>query len=105
MKNINSNKDTNNSDPQASERLKKLQVIIEIFEDISLKYGPISSEELKNRINKVIRDFDKELKNNLEIKFEKFWNNMVDDTNTSNFSREEKNSEVDIPRFLKNYKK
>ena len=104
MKNINNDKDKIGSNPHAEERLKKLQVIIESFEDTSLKYGPISSEELKNRINKVIRDFDKELTKKLEIRFEMFWNNNAD-TNRISFSKEEKKSNTDIPRFLKNYKK
>ena len=104
MKNRNNNKDKIDSNPHAEERLKKLHVIIESFENTSLKYGPVSSEELMNRINKVIRDFDKELKKNLEIKFENFWNNNVN-TNRISFSKEEKKSNTDIPRFLKNYKK
>ena len=43
---------------EMSERIKKLQVIINSFEDMAIEYGPASSEELKNRINKVIRNFE-----------------------------------------------
>ena len=41
---------------EAKERISKLQIAIDSFEDIALKYGPASAEELKNRINKIIRN-------------------------------------------------
>ena len=42
---------------EAKDRKNRLQAVIDHFEEVSLKYGPISSEELKNRINKIIRNF------------------------------------------------
>ena len=52
-------KDNKNSNieltSEAKERIAKLQIIIDSFEDITLKYGPASAEELKDRINKIIR--------------------------------------------------
>ena len=88
---------------EAKERMAKLQVIIDHFEEIALKYGPVSSEELKIRINKIIRNFDSELKKVLELKFEMFWNSQKSENSYSANDYEISNS--DIPRFLKNYKK
>ena len=86
---------------EAKDRKNRLQAVIDHFEEVSLKYGPISSEELKNRINKIIRNFDGEFKKILEIKFEEFW-----DTNSSKtLSLNNDNSNSKIPKFLKNYKK
>ena len=88
---------------EAKERVNKLQAIIDSFEEVSLKYGPASSEELKTRINKIIRNFDSELKKILELKFEVFWNSRESDVLSSSNNGTTSNS--DIPRFLKNYKK
>ena len=45
------NKNNKNNDleltNEAKERIAKLQVVIDHFEEIALKYGPVSSEELK----------------------------------------------------------
>ena len=101
------NKNNNNNGleltSEAKERTAKLQVVIDHFEEIALKYGPVSSEELKIRINKIIRNFDSELKKILELKFEIFWNSQEATT----FSLDSKNEVLnsDIPKFLKNYKK
>ena len=88
---------------EAKQRIINLQVIINNFEEVALKYGPASSDELKNRINKIIRNFDSELKKILELKFEIFWNSQE----VTTFSLDSKNevSNSDIPKFLKNYKK
>ena len=48
--------------PEQRDRLNKLKVIIDKFEETSLIYGPASAEELKNRINKIVRNFDNEFK-------------------------------------------
>ena len=88
---------------EAKERIAKLQVVIDHFEEIALKYGPVSSEELKIRINKIIRNFDSELKKILGLKFEMFWNSQKSENSSSANDYETSNS--DIPRFLKNYKK
>ena len=97
------NKDDLELSNEAKERLSKLQTIIDSFEEVSLKYGPASSEELKHRINKIIRDFDKEFKKILELKFEAFWNRQNSDIISS--INHDKTSDSVIPRFLKNYKK
>jgi len=101
------NKNNKNNDleltSEAKERIAKLQVVIDHFEEIALKYGPVSSEELKIRINKIIRNFDSELKKILELKFEVFWNSRESDILSSSNNGTTSNS--DIPRFLKNYKK
>ncbi len=44
--------------PEQKDRLNKLKVIIDKFEETSLIYGPASSEELKIRINKIVKTFD-----------------------------------------------
>ena len=85
-------------------RLKKLKLIIDKFEDVALKYGPASSEQLKNRINKIVKSFDSEFKLLLEKRFDFFWN----DKNTNEkeeSSAESILSDLDVPKFLKNYKK
>jgi len=87
---------------EAKERTNKLQVVIDNFEEVSLKYGPVSSDELKTRINKIIKNFDSELKKILELKFEAFWNSQKTDTLLE--SKDEV-SDSNIPKFLKNYKK
>ena len=87
---------------EAKERTNKLQVVIDNFEEVSLKYGPVSSDELKTRINKIIKNFDSELKKILELKFETFWNSQKIDTLLE--SKDEV-SDSNIPKFLKNYKK
>ena len=101
------NKNNKNNDleltSKAKERIAKLQVVIDHFEEIALRYGPVSSEELKIRINKIIRNFDSELKKILELKFEMFWNSQKLENSSSANDYEMSNS--DIPRFLKNYKK
>ena len=98
-------KDSKNSNieltSEAKERTSKLQTIIDSFEDVSLKYGPASAEELKDRINKIIRNFDNEFKKILETKFELFWNNQ----SLGYKSSDSKVTNTDIPKFLKNYKK
>ena len=63
-------------------------------------YGPASSNELKNRINKVIRSFDGEFKSILNHKFESFWNESK-----KSAKKDDIISEVDIPKFLRNYKR
>ena len=87
---------------EAKERTNKLQVVIDNFEEVALKYGPVSSDELKTRINKIIKNFDSEFKKILELKFETFWNSQKIDT-----LLESKGgiSDSNIPKFLKNYKK
>ena len=87
---------------EAKERTNKLQVVIDNFEEVSLKYGPVSSDELKTRINKIIKNFDSELKKILELKFETFWNSQKIDTLLES---KDEISDSDIPKFLKNYKK
>jgi hypothetical protein len=58
---------------------------------------------LKNRINKVIRSFDDEFKSILNHKFELFWN---ESKNLIKKDKKDNNiSEVDIPKFLRNYKR
>ena len=86
---------------EAKDRKNRLQTVIDHFEEVALKYGPISSEELKNRINKIIRNFDGEFKKILEIKFEEFWN--TNSSKTLSLNKDDSNSK--IPKFLKNYKK
>ena len=48
--------------PEQKDRMNKLKLLIDKFEETSLIYGPASAEELKNRINKIIRSFDDEFK-------------------------------------------
>ena len=88
--------------PEQQGRIKKLELIINKFEDTTLKYGPASADELKNRINKIVRNFDSELKLLLEKRFDFFWN--------ENKTKEQINpetiwSDADVPKFLRNYKK
>ena len=88
---------------EQKDRLAKLKTLVDKFEETSLIYGPASSNELKNRINKVIRSFDDEFKSILNHKFESFWNeskNLVKKDKKDNII-----SEVDIPKFLRNYKR
>ena len=88
---------------EQKDRLSKLENLADKFEETSLTYGPASSNELKNRINKVIRSFDDEFKSILNHKFESFWNeskNLVKKNKKDNII-----SEVDIPKFLRNYKR
>ena len=87
---------------EAKERTNKLQVVIDNFEEVALKYGPVSSDELKTRINKIIKNFDSELKKILELKFEIFWNSQKIDTLLES---KDEISDSNIPKFLKNYKK
>ena len=88
---------------EQKDRFSKLTTLIDKFEETSLTYGPASSNELKNRINKVIRTFDDEFKSILNHKFESFWNESKKSV------KKDKNdniiSEVDIPKFLRNYKR
>ena len=84
-----------------NDRLKKLQLITDKFEDVALNYGPVSSEELKARIDKIIKGFDKEMKLILEKKFEQFWSKHA----SSSISELDSLKETEIPKFLKNYKK
>ena len=88
---------------EQKDRLSKLKTLADKFEETSLTYGPVSSNELKNRINKVIRNFDDEFKSILNQKFESFWK----ESRTSAKKDEKDNilSEVDIPKFLRNYKR
>ena len=84
-------------------RLDKLKVIIDKFEETSLIYGPASAEELRTRINKIVRNFDNEFKSLLDSKFDLFW-----DTNKTTIKSNKKDniiSDLDIPKFLRNYKK
>ena len=88
---------------EQKDRLSKLKNLTDKFEETSLTYGPASSNELKNRINKVIRSFDDEFKSILNQKFESFWNES-----RHSVKKDEKDnilSEVDIPKFLRNYKR
>ena len=87
---------------ETKERTNKLQVVIDNFEEVALKYGPVSSDELKTRINKIIKNFDSELKKILELKFETFWNSQKIDTLLES---KDEISDSNIPKFLKNYKK
>ena len=89
--------------PEQRDRLNKLKVIIDKFEETSLIYGPVSAEELKNRINKIVGNFDNEFKSLLDAKFDLFWNtnSVVTKTNKKNNII----SDLDIPKFLRNYKK
>jgi len=93
--------DNSNVSESYNERVKKLQLIISQFEDIALKYGPESSKELKTRINKIIRRFDREFKTILDNNFEEFWNNKA--SNEKSDLGDLKDAKV--PKFLKNYKK
>ena len=88
---------------EQKDRLNKLKVIIDKFEETSLIYGPASSEELKNRINKIVRNFDDEFKLFLSAKFDLFWA----ENKTENKADKNNNtiSDLDIPKFLKNYRK
>ena len=88
---------------EQKDRLSKLKTLIDKFEETSLTDGPASSNELKNRINKVIRIFDDEFKSILNQKFESFWNRSI-----ASAKKDEKDnilSDVDIPKFLRNYKR
>ena len=89
--------------PEQKDRLNKLKVIIDKFEETSLIYGPASSEELKNRINKIVKTFDDEFKLLLNSKFDLFWSQ----NKTPNKASKKDNtiSDLDIPKFLKNYRK
>ena len=89
--------------PEQKDRINKLKVIIDKFEETSLIYGPASAEELKNRINKIVVNFDNEFKSLLDAKFDLFW-----DTNRARTKTDNKDniiSDLDIPKFLRNYKK
>ncbi len=88
---------------EQKDRLSKLKTLADKFEETSTTYGPVSTNELKNRINKVIRNFDEEFKSILNQKFESFW----EESRTSANKDEKDNilSEVDIPKFLRNYKR
>ena len=83
-------------------RLSKLKLLLDKFEETSLVYGPASAEELKNRINKIIKSFNDEFEMLLNQKFESFWN-----VRKVTASKDKNNniSDLDIPRFLRNYKK
>ena len=85
---------------EQKDRFSKLTTLIDKFEETSSTYGPASSNELKNRINKVIRSFDDEFKSILNHKFESFWNESKNSVKKDNII-----SEVDIPKFLRNYKR
>ena len=89
--------------PEQRDRLNKLKVIIDKFEETSLIYGPASAEELKNRINKIVRNFDNEFKSLLDAKFDLFWDTNRVTTKTDN--KDNIISDLDIPKFLRNYKK
>ena len=88
---------------EQKDRLSKLKNLIDNFEETSLTYGPVSSDELKNKINKVIRSFDNEFKSILNHKFESFWNEIK--TSAKIDKKDNIISELDIPKFLRNYKK
>jgi hypothetical protein len=88
---------------EQKDRFSKLKTLIDKFEETTLTYGPASSNELKNRINKVIRGFDDEFKSILNHKFESFWNQSK--SSVTNDKKDNIISEVDIPKFLRNYKK
>ena len=89
--------------PEQKDRINKLKVIIDKYEETSLTYGPASAEELKNRINKIVRNFDNEFKSLLDAKFDLFWDTNRVATKTDN--KDNIISDLDIPRFLRNYKK
>ena len=90
--------------PEQRDRLSKLKLVLDQFEETSLVYGPASAEELKNRINKNIRSFDDEFKSLLNQEFELFWS-----ASKKAADKNDKNNNIisdwDIPRFLRNYKK
>ena len=89
--------------PEQKDRLNKLKVIIDKFEETSLVYGPASSEELKNRINKIVKTFDDEFKLLLNSKFDLFWSQNKTPNQTS--KKDNIISDLDILKFLKNYRK
>tara|TARA_B100000131_G_scaffold277866_1_gene281989 strand:- start:302 stop:610 length:309 start_codon:yes stop_codon:yes gene_type:complete len=93
--------DSSNVSESYDERVKKLQLIIDQFEDVALRYGPESSKELKNRIDKIIKRFDREFRAILDNRSEQFWNNKA--SNKKSDLGELKDAKV--PKFLKNYKK
>ena len=85
---------------EEKERRKKLQVIIEKFEEVSSEYGPVASEELMDRINKLIVSLDQDFKILSELRFTEFWSKK------RKFSKKDKDiPRNDIPKFLKNYNK
>ena len=102
FKNSNNKNESTILSPEQRERTQKLQVIIDKFEGMAQEYGPVSSVELKNRINKVIRNFDKEFTMLIENSFSEFWNSK-----SSQLLPDEKNSDIEteIPKFLRNFKK
>ena len=83
------------------ERLKSLELIIDQFEEVALKYGPASSEELKTRIDKIMRRFDREFKGILDKKFDQFW------TRDASLKKSDLGDlkDAEVPKFLRNYKK
>ena len=83
------------------ERLKSLELIIDQFEEVALKYGPASSEELKTRIDKITRRFDREFKAILDKKFDQFW------TRDASLKKSDLADlkDAEVPKFLRNYKK
>ena len=66
---------TENMSAEEKERRKKLQVIIDKFEEVTSEYGPIAADELKNRVNKLIVSLDQDFKKLSEISFTEFWSN------------------------------
>tara|TARA_A100001011_G_C14260317_1_gene822095 strand:- start:1424 stop:1726 length:303 start_codon:yes stop_codon:yes gene_type:complete len=88
---------------EQKDRFSKLNTLIDKFEETSLTYGPASSNELKNRINKVIRSFDNEFKSILNHKFESFW--IQSKYSAKKDIKDNFISESDIPKFLRNYKR
>ena len=102
IKNINNKEENAILSSEQKERTQKLQLIIDKFEKVSNEYGPVSSNELKDRINKIIRNFDKEFKMIIGVSFNKFWNSR-----NSLLLPNEKNSDSEtyFPNFLRNFKK
>ena len=91
---------TDNISTEEKERRQKLQNIIDKFEEVSVEFGPLASEELKDRINKIIVSLNQDFEILSESSFSEFWSNK------KKFSK--KNKDIprnDIPKFLKNYNK
>ena len=91
---------TENISVEEKERRQKLQAVVDKFEEVSMEFGPVAAEELKDRIYKLIVSLDQDFKILSENSFSEFWSNK------KKFSK--KNKDIprnDIPRFLKNYNK
>ena len=103
--NKNQKQESINISTSYDERANKLQILIDVFEEVALNNGPVSANELKTRIDKIIKDFDKELNALLDKKIEEFWNNNKMNNHSSLDDDKSKISNKEIPKFLRNYKK